>query len=82
MTQQIGGPINIWAFGDLPAFEKMIADVLAWDEKTPNGFTSKPDFVEQWQKTRQEMANFSKYVHDNADAIRKQRASKGWENRN
>ncbi|MBI2213629.1 MAG: hypothetical protein HYU52_08275 [Acidobacteria bacterium] len=82
MTQQIGGPINQWAFGDIAMLEKTLADVLAWDEKSPNAITSKKDFAETWQKTRTGMKGYSAYIHDNAEQIRAQRSKNGWENRN
>lgn len=82
MTRQIGGPINIWAFGDTAMLASTIDAVLAWDEKTPNGVTPKADYVEEWQKTREGMAEFGKYVRENADKIRAERSKKGWENRN
>lgn len=82
MTRQLGGPINIWAFGDTEMLASTVDAVLAWDEKAPNGFTAKADFVEQWHKTRQDMADFGKYLRENGDKIRADRAKKGWENRN
>jgi len=81
MTQQVGTTINIWAFGDLPALEKTLADVAAWDEKTPNGFTSKKDFAKQWAETRDGMQTMAKYIHENGDKIRAQRSAAGLENR-
>lgn len=81
MTQQVGTTINIWAFGDLPALEKTLADVAAWDEKTPNGFTSKTDYAEAWKQTRDGMQDMIKYVKENGDKIREQRSKAGLENR-
>lgn len=81
MTRQLGGPINIWAFGDTEMLASTVDAVLAWDEKTPNGFTSKADYVEQWQTSRKGLAEFGTYVRENADKIRAERSKKGWENR-
>ena len=82
LTQQIGTPINIWAMGDLPAMEKTLVDVAAWDEKTPNGFTSKTEFPAQWKQARDGMQQMLKYIRENGDKIRAQRSKAGLENRN
>ncbi|MFA6956692.1 MAG: hypothetical protein WC538_12550 [Thermoanaerobaculia bacterium] len=81
MTQQIGTPINIWAFGDLLGLETTLLAVLDWDDKTPNGFTSKKEFATQWTETRDGMKSMVTYIGQNAEKIRAQRSSAGLENR-
>ena len=80
LSESIGVPINQWGMGDLTAFEKTLGAVATWDEQTPNGFTSKTQYAEQWKATREGMAGFVKYVHENADAIRAQRKANGLPN--
>jgi hypothetical protein len=41
LSQVIGQPLNEYAFGDLEQLTATIDKVLAWDERTDNGFTSK-----------------------------------------
>lgn len=80
-TELVGGPINKWAFGDTTALVKTLDDVLAWDAKTRNGFTSKEANAEALKYARNSIVELQKTIRDTAAQIRKDRAAAGWENR-
>jgi hypothetical protein len=81
LNSVVGPMINAYAFGDLPAMHAVIDKVLAWDKETPNEFTSKEKFEAGWNDTRSGMLELQKYLDDNAEDIRKQRAANGLPNR-
>jgi len=81
LSEVIGRPLNEYAFGDLDAFVKTIDRVLEWDEKNPNGFTSKETHGSEWQEIRKGLGGLRQYVVDNEDSIRQQRVANGLENR-
>jgi hypothetical protein len=81
LNEVIGRPINEYAFGDLKALADTFARVLAWDQKTPNGFTSTKDHAAEWKKVRDGLGGMRTYVMENGDTIRAQRKANGLENR-
>ncbi|MCB1009276.1 MAG: hypothetical protein KDB94_10315 [Acidobacteria bacterium] len=81
LNEEIGRTINEYAFGGQKAFLATIDRVLAWDEATPNGYTSKTDHAEAWREIRGGLGEMRRYVVENGDKIRAQRAANGLENR-
>lgn len=81
MSEEIGRPINEYAFGDPPAFVATMERVLAWDETTRNGFEPKAACTTAIAQQRQGMGQLVSHVRDNADQIRRERAANGLPNR-
>lgn len=81
LSETIGRPVNEYAFGDLDTLVATFDRVLDWDEKTPNGFTSKTSSAKAWKDTREGLGGLRTYVAENGDTIRKQRTENGLENR-
>jgi len=81
LNEVIGRPINEYAFGSQKTLVATIDRVLAWDEATANGFTSKADHAAAWKEIRAGLGEMRRYVVENGDKIRAQRAANGLENR-
>lgn len=82
LSETIGRPINEYAFGDLEVLDATLEKVKVWDAETPNGFTSKTTYAQQWKATRDGMEQLIVYIRANGDKIREQRKANGLENRN
>lgn len=81
LSEVIGRPINEYAFGDVDALVATFDRVLEWDEKTPNGFTSRKEHPKEWQSNRDGLGMLRNHVVENAESIRTQRTANGLENR-
>jgi hypothetical protein len=81
LSEVIGRPINEWAFGDLDALRATLDRVLAWDDRSPNGFTPKDRHRAALDQTRAGLRGLVEHIRDNAESIRRQRAANGLENR-
>ena len=81
LTQVIGAPLNEYAFGDLAHLVATIDKVLAWDEKTDNGFTSKTQHAAEWKSIRAGLVKMRAYIVENGDSIRADRTKNGLPNR-
>lgn len=81
LNEVIGRPINEYAFGGQKTLVATLDRVLAWDEKTENGFTSKRDHAAPWKRIRDGLDEMRRYVVENGDSIRAQRKANGLENR-
>ena len=81
LSEVVGRPLNEYAFGDLMQLTATIDRVLAWDEQTDNGFTSKTAHAALWKDIRAGLLKLREYVEANAEAIRADRKQNGLENR-
>ena len=81
LSEVMGRPINEYAFGDPPQLGATIDKVLAWDERTDNGFTSKTQHAKLWGEIRGGLSKLGEYVRTSADEIRAERQKNGLENR-
>lgn len=61
LSEVIGRPINRYAFQDRPKLVSTLKRVGEWDERNPNGFTSKENNNGAWRETR---AGFSRFIAD------------------
>ena len=77
LSETVGPPINEHAFGDPPNLAATLDKVLAWDEATTNGFTSKGDCADAVASQRAGLGDLRQYVVDNADDIRRAREKNG-----
>jgi hypothetical protein len=81
LSEVMGRPINEYAFGDPPQLSATIDKVLAWDERTENGFTSKTQHAKALGEIRAGLSKLGDYVRTSADQIRADRKKNGLENR-
>lgn len=77
----VGRPINEYAGGDPDFWVRSIRKARDWDEKNPNGFTSKKKYSTEYAQVRNGMNKLIKYVENNKEMIRKKRKANGLENR-
>ena len=81
LSESIGRPINEYAFGDLPALTTTIDRVLEWDEKTPNGFTSKITHANILKAIREGLVKMKEKIKSSAEEIKSKRKANGLPNR-
>ena len=81
LSEVVGRPLNEYAFGNLGQLVETIDKVLAWDESTDNGFTSKSQHAAAWNSIRDGLRKMRAYVVKNGDAIRADRTKNGLPNR-
>jgi hypothetical protein len=81
LSQVIGQPLNEYAFGDLEQLTATIDKVLAWDERTDNGFTSKATHAAALTDVRGGLIKMREYLKTNGNEIRAQRKQNGLPNR-
>ena len=81
LSEVVGRPVNEYAFGDLAQLTATLDKVLAWDERTTNGFTSKTTHAATWNGIRDGLGQMRTSIIENGDRIRAQRKQNGLENR-
>jgi hypothetical protein len=77
LQEMLGKPINMYAGSDAENWVRKIDDVLAWDAEKPNGFTSKEEHREEWEKVRKGLADFKEYINTHQDELKNQREQNG-----
>lgn len=77
LQNSVGEPINLYAGADPDKFVRQVDEVLAWDAKNPNGFTSKTKYAEQWKTTRAGLTRFRDYTLSNREQMRADREQNG-----
>lgn len=81
MMDVMGGPVNQYAYGDIPKLVATLDSVLAWDAAHPNGFTSKTRYAEAYAKQRAGLQGLRDETWRTRDQIRATRTENGLENR-
>ena len=81
LSEVVGRPINEYAFGDLAQLTATIDKVLAWDERSANGYTSKTTHAAALKGIRDGLGQMRTGIVENGDKIRAQRKQNGLENR-
>jgi hypothetical protein len=81
LSEEIGRPLNEYAFGDIPRFAKTIDAVLAWDQSHPNPLTPREKYRSAYDQIAAGLIRMRDEVVRKADSIRKTRAANGLENR-
>lgn len=81
LSEVVGRPINEYAFGDIAQLTATIDEVLAWDDRTANGYTSKTAHAAAWKGIRDGLGQMRVSIVENADRIRTQRKQNGLDNR-
>jgi hypothetical protein len=82
LTESVGRPINEYAFGDIPALERTIAQVLAFDLAYPDTFTPPADHADAVRANREGLETLRRRIVAEADRIREGRRTNGLPNRN
>src|SRR5262245_22651332 len=80
LSEEIGRPINEYAFGDIPQLAKTIDAVLAWDQSHSNPLTPREKYRSQYGQIVAGLTHMRDEVVRKADSIRKTRAANGLEN--
>ena len=81
LSEEIGRPLNEYAFGDIPQFAKTIDSVLAWDHSHSNALTPREKYRSEYDQIVAGLTQMRDEVVRKADSIRKTRAANGLENR-
>lgn len=81
LMEVVGGPVNRYAFGDIPVLARTIDRVLAWDEAHPDGFTPKDRFAVVRDEVRKGLIGMRDDALARADEIRATRIRNGLQNR-
>ena len=81
LLQAVGGPINRYAFGDIPALARTIDEVLAWDDAHPDGFTPKDRYAAERADIRQGLVAMRDEALATQEDIRASRIRNGLPNR-
>src|SRR5580704_11051040 len=82
LSEEIGRPLNEYAFGDIPQLAKTIDAVLAWDRSHSNALTPRQKYRSEYDQIVAGLTHMRDEVVRNADSIRKTRVANGLENRN
>ena len=77
----MGPPINQYAFGDVPALNRTIDKVLAWDDEHPDPSTPKSRYSAERASVRQGLMALRDTNLAQRDQIRAERTQHGLENR-
>jgi len=81
LSEVVGRPINEYAFVDLTRLVATLDEVLAWDERTDNEFTSKTAHASTLKGIREGLGQLREQIVRSGDQIRAQRTKNGLENR-
>jgi hypothetical protein len=82
LSEEIGRPLNEYAFGDIPQLAKTIDAVLAWDRSHSNALTPRQKYRSEYDQIATGLTNMRDEMVRKADSIRKTRTANGLENRN
>ena len=80
VSESVGRPLNEYAFGRLETLRQTLERVLAWDEKTGNGFTSKTQHAADWKGVRSGLGQLLRTIEEQKEQIRRQRTQHGLPN--
>ena len=82
LSEEVGRPINEYAFGDIPQLAKTIDAVIAWDQSHDNSLTPRPKYKSQYDQIVSGLTQMRDQIVQQADSIRKTRTANGLQNRN
>ena len=81
LSETVGRPINGWLGGDVALWVAVMDAALAADARDPDRFTPPSQFPEATRAVRDGLRALRDQTAANADAIRRERAARGLENR-
>lgn len=82
LSEVVGRPVNEYAFGDIPALDRTLQAVMAYDRANPDRFTSPAEFPQASRTVRTGMEQFRAQIVAQRETIRAQRQANGLANRN
>lgn len=82
LSEVVGRPINEYAFGDLPALDRTLKAVMAYDAARPDAFTPPDRYPQATRTIRTGMEAFRQKLVADAEQIRAARLRNGLTNRN
>ena len=82
LSEEIGRPVNEYAFGDIPQLAKTIDAVIAWDQSHANALTPRDKYKSQYDQIVDGLVQLRDQILKQADSIRKTRTANGLQNRN
>jgi hypothetical protein len=82
LSEEVGRPINEYAFGDIPLLSKTIEAVITWDQSHANALTPRDKYKSQYDQIVAGLIQMRDQVLKQADSIRKTRSANGLQNRN
>jgi hypothetical protein len=82
LSEEIGRPINEYAFGDIPQLAQTIDAVIAWDQSHNNALTPRDKHKSQYDEIVSGLTQMRDQLLQQADSIRKTRTTNGLPNRN
>jgi hypothetical protein len=77
LTEEVGRPINEYAFGDIPQLAKTIDAVIGWDRSQPNPLTPHDKYQSEYKENVAGLVRLRDYILRNRESIRKTRAANG-----
>lgn len=77
LFEEVGRPINIYAFGDIPTLLRTLDAVSIFDRRVPDRFTSEADHPDATRRIRLGMAQFRDGLAKQGDEIRAVRTANG-----
>jgi hypothetical protein len=81
LSEEIGRPLNEYAFGDIPQLAKTIDAVIAWDLSHSDALTPRDKYRSEYEQIVAGLTQMRDEVVRKADSIRKTRTANGLENR-
>ncbi|KAF0123067.1 MAG: hypothetical protein FD152_3398 [Xanthobacteraceae bacterium] len=81
LSEVVGRPINEYAFGDLPALDRTLKAVMAYDAAHPDAFTPPERYPQATRSIRTGMEAYRQKLLADADQIRAARLRNGLTNR-
>lgn len=82
LSEVVGRPVNEYAFGDIPALDRALKAVIAYDAAHPDGFTPPDRYPQATRSIRDGLEQFRRKLIAEADQIRAMRTRNGLPNRN
>ena len=82
LSEEVGRPINEYAFGDIPQLTKTIDAVIAWDQSHANALTPRDKYKSQYDQIVSGLTQMRDQIVNQADSIRQSRTAHGLPNRN
>ncbi len=81
LSEVVGRPVNEYAFGDIPALDRTLRAVMAYDAVHPDAFTPPDRYPQASRSVREGMERFRQKIVAERDSIRAQRVANGLANR-
>jgi hypothetical protein len=79
LSEQVGRPLNEYAFGDVPKLAATIDRVLEWDTEHGNGFTDKSAHASALEGIRTGLGEMREMILKHQEQIKQQRKEAGLE---